>query len=90
MIPKDFDEDWSAEVSAHLSIETRVNIYPPSGGAVRLSLEILRFLGQNGLVSTCAHFIVPLKSSTEPFNRMRMNFSNCLPSVRGLWMTLDL
>ncbi|KAG0696333.1 PLC-like phosphodiesterase [Suillus ampliporus] len=48
MIPKDFDKNWSAELSAHLSVETTINICPP-GDAVRLSLEILNFLERNGV-----------------------------------------
>ena len=51
MIPKDFDKDWSAEVSAHLSVETAINIRPPAGDVVRLSPEIINFLEQNDVVS---------------------------------------
>lgn len=48
MIPKAFE----TVSSAHLSLETTINIYPPASDAIRLSLDILSFLKQNGLVST--------------------------------------
>lgn len=35
--------------SAHLSVETTINIYPPESDSIRLSLEIISFLKQNGL-----------------------------------------
>lgn len=35
--------------SVHLSVETTINIYPPASDTIRLSLEILSFLKQNGL-----------------------------------------
>ncbi|KAG1759547.1 PLC-like phosphodiesterase [Suillus occidentalis] len=35
--------------SAHLSMETTINIYPPESDSIRLSLEIISFLKQNGL-----------------------------------------
>jgi phosphatidylinositol phospholipase C delta len=38
--------------SAQLSVETTINIYPPESDSIRLSLEIISFLKQNGLVST--------------------------------------
>jgi len=41
--------------SVHLSVETTINIYPPASDTIRLSLEILSFLKQNGLVSTPNH-----------------------------------
>lgn len=47
MIPKAFE----TVSSAHLSLETNytINIYPPASNAIRLSLDILSFLKQNGL-----------------------------------------
>ena len=50
MIPKDFDKDCSVELSP--CYKNSVNICPPTGDAVRLSLEILSFLQQQGVVST--------------------------------------
>lgn len=45
MIPKAFEKVHSA----HLSVETTINIYPPASDNIRLSLEILNYLKQNGL-----------------------------------------
>lgn len=35
-------------LSVHLSVETSINIYPPASDTIRLSLDILSFLEQNG------------------------------------------
>ncbi|KAG2148872.1 PLC-like phosphodiesterase [Suillus clintonianus] len=47
MIPQAFQRNSGH--SEHLSAETAINICPPASDGIRLSLEILHFLKQNGL-----------------------------------------